>query len=209
MEDKKLIAKKRDLEGSSNARRMRHSGNLPGVVYGGGKEPVSVEVNAHELGLILHHHTSESLIIDIELEGEGDMSVLIKDVQHHPVSSDLVHVDMLRISADQPIHVDIELDLIGEAEGVKAGGTLDQVMHSIGVECLPGDLVESIEVDVSDLGIGKNLHVSDLGLDAKFKLLVDAEAIVCAISGPKAESDEEEGAVAAGEPEVITEKNAE
>lgn len=209
MEDKKLIAKKRDLDGSRNARRLRHAGELPGIVYGGDKEPVSVEVNAHEFGLILHHHTSESLLIEIELEGEGDMSVLVKDVQRHPVTSDLIHVDMQRVSADQPIHVDIELELIGEAEGVKAGGTLDQVMHSIGVECLPGDLVEAIEVDVSDLEIGKNLHVSDLGLDAKFKLLVDAEAIVCAVSGPKVESEDEEEGAAAGEPEVITEKNAE
>lgn len=207
MEDKKLIAKKRDLEGSSNARRMRRAGNLPGIVYGGDKEPVSIEVDAHELGLILHHHTSESLIIKIELEGEGDMSVLVKDVQHHPVTSALVHVDLLRVSADQPIHVDIELQLVGESEGVKAGGTLDQIMHSIGVECLPGDLVEVIEIDVSDLGIGSNLHVSDLGIDAKFKLLVDEEAIVCAVAGPKAESEDEEAG--AGEPEVITEKKAE
>ncbi|MDH3981325.1 MAG: 50S ribosomal protein L25 [Kiritimatiellaceae bacterium] len=209
MEDKKLIAKKRDLEGTSNVRRMRGAGSLPGVLYGAEKEPVSIEVDAHAFELILHHHASESLLIEIELEGEGDMSVLVKDVQHHPVTSDLLHVDLLRVSANKPIHVDIELDLIGEPEGVKAGGTLDQVMHSIGLECLPGDLVDAIEVDVSDLEIGKNLHVSDLGLDAKFKLLVDPNAIVCAISGPKAESDEEEVDDAGSEPEVITEKNVE
>lgn len=207
MEDTKLIAKKRDLEGSSNSRRLRKTGGLPGVIYGGGQEPVSIEMNAHALTQTLNHHSSESLIIEIELEGEGDVSVLVKDVQHHPVSSALVHVDLLRVSADQPIHVDIELELTGEAEGVKLGGSLDQIMHAIAVECLPGDLVEAIEVDVTDLAIGKNLHVSDLGLDAKFKVLVDADAIVCAVSGPTVESDDDE--VAAGEPEVITEKKAE
>ena len=158
--------------------------------------------------MILQHHTGESMIITMEIDGDGQ-DVLVKDVQHHPVTSDLVHVDFQRVVAGQALHVDIELALVGEAEGVKAGGTLDQVMHSIGVECLPKDLVEAIEIDVSDLAIGNNLHVSDLGIDPKFKLLVDAEAIVCTISGPKAESDEEEGAVAAGEPEVITEKKAE
>lgn len=207
MEDTKLIAKKRDLEGTSNSRRMRRAGALPGIVYGGGKESVSIELTAHDLELILHHHSSESMIIEIELEGEGDLSVLVKDVQHHPVSDDLLHVDLQRVVAGQAMSVDIQLELVGEAEGVKAGGTLDHVMHSIGVECLPKDMVEAIEIDVSELGIGDNLHVSDLGLDAKFKVLVDGDAIICAISGPKAEEEEEVDA--AGEPEVITEKNAE
>lgn len=209
MKDTKLIAKKRDLEGTANMRRMRKDGGLPGIVYGGDKEPVSIEVKAHDFEQILHHHTSESLIIEIELEGEGDMSVLVKEVQHHPVSSDLLHIDLQRVVAGQVLNVDIQLELIGEPEGVKAGGTLDQVMHSIGVEVLPKDIVEAIEVDVSELTIGQNLHVSDLGLDAKFKVLVDEGAIVCAISGPKAEEEEEEGAPVAGEPEVITEKAAE
>ncbi len=206
MEDTKLIAKKRDLEGSSNARRMRNAGSLPAVVYGDDKEPVSVEINAHDFEQILHHHASESLIIDVELEGEGLISVLVKDVQHHPVTSDPLHVDLMRVAANKPIHVDVQLELVGEAAGVKAGGSLDHVMHSIGVECLPGDLVEAFEVDISDLEIGKALHVSELNLDSKFKLLVDADAIVATVSGPKAE---EEAAEEGAEPEVITEKKEE
>ena len=210
MEDKKLIAKKRNLEGSSNARRMRHTGNLPGVVYGSDKSPVSIEVDLHEFEQILHHHTSESLLIDISLEGEGDLSVLVKDVQHHPVSSELIHVDLMRVEANKPISVDIALELVGEAEGVKAGGILDHVMHSIAVECLPGDLVESFEVDVSKLEIGQQLQVTDLNLDSKYKLLVDEESIVAGVSGPQAEEEEEVEAVEAGaEPEVITEKKEE
>ncbi|MEN7972513.1 MAG: 50S ribosomal protein L25 [Verrucomicrobiota bacterium] len=210
MEDTKLIAKKRDLEGSSNARRMRKAGALPAVIYGAEKEPVSVEISAHDFEQILHHHVSENVIIDIELEGEGDMSVLVKEVQHHPVTSDLLHVDLLRIAADKPIQVDIPLDLVGEAVGVQAGGTLDHTMHAIGVECLPGDLVESIEVDVSGLEIGNALHVSELKLDSKFKLLVDEEAIVASVSGPQAEEEEEEaGEEGSAEPEVIGEKKDE
>lgn len=210
MEDKKLIAKKRSLEGSSNARRMRHSGNLPGVVYGSDKAPVSIELNAHDFEQILHHHTSESLIIAINLEGEGDMSVLVKDVQHHPVTSDLMHVDLMRVEANKPIHVEIAIELVGESKGVKAGGILDHVMHSISVECLPGDLVESFNADVSKLEIGDSLHVSDLNLDSKYKLLVDEDAIVAGVSGPQAEEEEEaEEGEGAEEPELITDKKEE
>jgi len=210
MKDKKLIAKKRSLEGSSNARRMRHTGNLPGVVYGSDKAPVSIEVDTHAFEQILHHHTSESLLIDISLEGEGDLSVLVKDVQHHPVSSELIHVDLLRVEANKPISVDIALEIVGDAAGVKAGGILDHTMHSIAVECLPGDLVESFEVDVSALEIGQSLQVSDLKLDSKYKLLVDEESIVAGVSGPQAEEEEEVEEVEAGaEPEVITEKKEE
>lgn len=207
MEDKKLIAKKRSLEGSSNARRMRGTGNLPGVVYGSGKSPVSIEVNTHDFEQILHHHTSESLLIEIGLEGEGDLSVLVKDVQHHPVTSDLIHVDLMRVEANKPIAVDIGLEMVGEALGVKAGGILDHVMHAISVECLPGDLIDVFEVDVSGLEIGQQLQVSDLNLGSKYKIMVDEDAIVAGVSGPQAEEEEvEEVEDAATEPEVITEK---
>ena len=204
MEDKKLIAKKRDLEGSSNARRLRGAGSLPGVVYGADREPVSVVLNSHDFEQVLHHHTSESLIIAIELEGEGDMSALVKDVQHHPVTGEIMHVDLMRIEANRPIHVDVALELVGEAAGVKAGGVLDHVMHSILVECLPADLVESFDVDVSSLAIGASLHVSDLKLGDQYKVLVDGDAIVAAISGLHSDAEED----AAAEPEVIGAKKA-
>jgi len=211
MKDAKLIAKKRTLEGSSNARRMRSAGSLPGVVYGSEKEPVSIEVSAHDFEQILHHHASESLLIEIELESEGDMSVLVKDVQHHPVTGDLLHVDLLRVAANKPIAVDIQIELIGESAGVKMGGILDQVMHSIEIECLPGDLVDMFEFDVSDMNIGDALHVSDLKLDAKYKIMVDDEAIVASVAAPNvAEEDEEESEDTVGEePEVLTAKQDE
>jgi len=206
MEDKKLIAKKRDLAGSSNARRLRGTGTLPGIVYGSGREPVSVQVETHEFEQILHHHASESLLIKINLDGEGDLSVLVKDVQHHPVTSELVHVDFMRVEANKPILVEISLELVGDALGVKAGGILDHVMHSISVECLPADLVDSFEVDVSALEIGQSLQVSDLDLGARYKLMVDETAIVAAVSGPRAEEEDEEEEADTDEPEVIGEK---
>lgn len=213
MEDTKLIAKKRDQQGSSNARRMRKAGTLPGVVYGDGKEATPVELDIHAFEQLLHHSASETMLVDIEIEGEGSSSVLIKDVQHHPVTSELVHVDLQKVAADKLIQVDINLEVSGEAAGVKAGGVMELVMHTIAVECLPGDLVESIEIDVSELEIGSVLHASDLKLDSKLTLLTDPESIVVSVAEPRAEAEPEEVEGEEGEegaePEVISEKKDE
>ena len=208
-EDAILIAKQRDLKGSSHARRMRKAGLLPGVIYCEGKEASPVELKMHDFEQLLHHHASETMIVEVDVEGEGKISALIKDVQHHPVTGDLVHVDLQKMDAKVAIQVEISIEPVGEPAGVKAGGSLDLVMHALEVECLPGDLVETIEVDVSNLEIGDHLRVSDLNIDSRFKVLGDEEAIVVAVSSPRVEEEdtEEEGAGAA-EPEVISEKKA-
>ncbi len=214
MKDTKLSATKRDLQGSSNSRRLRRTGSLPAVIYGEGKEATAIKLNTHAFEQLLHHHVSETVLVEIDLEGEGIISALVKDVQHHPVSNDLLHVDLQKIIAGKPIQVGIALELVGEAAGVKAGGTLDHVMHSISVECLPKHLIEAVEVDVSDLEIGMALHVSDLDMGPNFKVLVDVDAIVASVAEPRVEIEEEDedvvsGEAAATEPEVITEKKTE
>jgi large subunit ribosomal protein L25 len=213
MEDTKLIAKKRDMRGSSNARRLRKSGSLPGVVYGEGKEAAPVEIETHAFNQLLHHHASDTMITSISLEGK-EMQVLVKEVQRHPTTGEVIHVDLTKIVAGQAINVDILLDLTGEAAGVKEGGVLEQVMHSIPVECLPKDLVESIEVDVSEMGIGDTLCVSDLNLGSVLKTQLEPDAIIATVAEPRVEEEpeeeealEEEGEGA--EPEVISEKKAE
>ncbi len=213
MEDTKLIANKRELKGSSNSRRMRLAGALPGVIYGEGKEATPVQLDMHAFEELLHHHASETMITEIALEGAGDLSVLVKDVQRHPVTSDVMHVDLLKIVAGQSIQVDILLTLVGESAGAKEGGVVDQVMHSIAVECLPKDLVESIEVDIAEMEIGDSLYVSDLDLGSKFATTVGDGAIVVSVAAPRAEEEPEEeglegveGAAEGAEPEVITEK---
>jgi large subunit ribosomal protein L25 len=212
MEDTKLIAQKRNQQGSSNARRMRRAGSLPGVVYGEGKEAVPIQIDTHTFEELLHHHATETLITEIALEGTGDISVLVKDIQRHPVSGDILHVDLLKIIAGQVIQVDILLSLVGEAAGVKEGGVMDQVMHSIAIECLPKDLVETIEVDVSEMAIGDALCVSDLNLGSKFATSIEADSIVASVAMPRAEEEPEEEELAevaeGAEPEVINEKKA-
>jgi large subunit ribosomal protein L25 len=212
MVDTKLIAKNRDLQGSSNSRRLRKAGNLPCVVYGEGKEAIPVQIEMHAFEQLLHHHATETLITKVALEGAGDVQVLVKDVQRHPVTGDVMHVDLLKIVAGQTIQVDILLELVGEAVGVKGGGVMEHVMHSIAIECLPKDLVESIEVDVSEMEVGDTLCVSDLNLGSKFKTVIEDEAIVAAVAEQRAEEEPEEEAAEeeaeGAEPEVISEKKA-
>ena len=214
MEDTKLIAKNRDQHGSSNSRRMRKTGNLPCVVYGEGKEAIPVQIETHAFEQLLHHHATETLITEIDIEGTGTVQVLVKEVQRHPVSGDVMHVDLLKIVAGQTIQVDILLELVGEAAGVKEGGVIEQIMHSIAIECLPQDLVESIDVDISKMEIGDSLSVTDLNLDSKLKTVIEGDAIVVSVVEPRAEEEPEEevgeeveGAEGA-EPEVISEKKA-
>ena len=210
MEESRLIAKKRELQGSANARRLRRTGNLPAVIYGDGKDGLSIQLDTHDFELLLHHHSSETVLVDIEIEGEGAISALVKDVQHHPVTGEVMHVDLQKMDAKKAIQVEIPVELVGEAEGVKSGGLLELVMHEIAVECLPGDLQESIEIDISGMEIGDALHLGDLDLGSKFKLMGDPEAIIVVVSEPHLETEEsdEEGEPSATEPEVISEKKA-
>ena len=211
MKDTKLIAKNRDLQGSSNSRRLRKAGSLPCVVYGEGKEASAIQIETHAFEQLLHHHATETLITEIALEGAAEIQVLVKDVQRHPVSGDIIHVDLLKIVAGQAIQVDILVALVGEAAGVKEGGVIEQVMHSIAIECLPKDLIESIEVDISEMGIGDVLCISDLNLSSKYKTQVGEDAIVVSVVEPRAEEEPEEEvdeAVEGAEPEVISEKKA-
>jgi large subunit ribosomal protein L25 len=211
MKDTKLIAKKRDLQGSSNSRRLRRTGNLPAVIYGEGKEATAIQLETHAFEQLLHHHASESILVEIDLEGEGVISALVKDVQHHPVSSDLVHIDLQKVIAGKLMQVEIAVELVGEAEGVKSGGVLDHVMHSITVECFPRHIVESVEIDVSEMEIGTALHIGDLELGSNFKILADEGAIVATVAEPRVEEEEDEEVsadAASAEPEVINEKKA-
>ena len=209
MEAQQISVKKRSIEGSSASRRMRHAGLLPGVIYGINSDPLAVELETHAVEQVLHNHASETILLDIDLEGEGGVSVLLKEVQHHPVSGTLLHVDLQRVAANQTLQVEVSLELVGEPEGVKLGGLLDQVMHTILVECLPADLPETVNMDVSELEIGSALHVSDLKLGNKVVILSDMDAVVASVSAPKVEQEEDENEDVEAEPEVITEKPSE
>lgn len=207
--DAKLIVTSRDQKGSANARRMRRAGLIPGVIYSDGGSAREVSLPQHEFKMMLHHHAGEQMMVSIELDGK-DESVLLKDVQHAPMSDTILHVDFQEVSLTKKLKVQIALELIGEAEGVKTqGGVLDHTLYSVEVECLPGDILEKIEVDVSALNLGDVLTVNEIKLDAsKYEILMDGDLAVASVLAPRVavDSEDEEGEEGAAEPEVITEK---
>ena len=213
MEALNLNVKHRNNNGSSSSRRSRSEGILPGILYGSENEPIAVEMDLHKVEKIVNQHSSDSVLLDIDLDGIGKVSVLMKEIQFHPVTSEILHVDLQRVLANKPIQVDVSVELKGEPEGVKAGGLLDQVLRSITVQSLPADLIESIDVDVSNLEIGDSLSICDLNISSKLTVINDQNSLVVAVNAPKVEATEEEASddvsEEPNEPEVISEKEKE
>ena len=177
-----LNIKKRNIQGSSSSRRMRSEGILPGIMYGSDNKPNLVEMNLHQVEQILKNHNSDTILIEVDVENEGSTRVLMKEVQYHPVTSSILHVDLQKVVAGKPIQVDIAVELKGEPEGVKSGGLIDHITHSISIECLPKDMISSIEVDISNLHIGNSLSISDISVPPEIKILSDENLIIVSVS---------------------------
>jgi large subunit ribosomal protein L25 len=211
--DAKITVKNRDVKGSAGSRRLRRDGWVPGVIYSDGTAARPVSLPKHEFEQMLHHHTSEHVMIKIQIEGGKEESVLLKDVQHDAISGGVVHVDLQKVAMDKKLRIEVPVELIGEPDGVKnQGGVLDHLLHHIEIECFPADIPEAINVDVSALKLGDMLTVKDIRIDAsKYAILMDADVGVASVSVPKVaeEPAAEEGAAAPAEPEVIREKKKE
>ncbi|NLB66661.1 MAG: 50S ribosomal protein L25 [Lentisphaerae bacterium] len=207
MSDTKLIAQSRVARGSAAVGRLRRTGWLPAVVYSEGRPGVNVQVNEHNFVMLLRQHRSENLIVDLAVEGGAETKVMLKALQHHPITGRILHVDFYEVSMTRAIEIEVPIELVGEADGVvNHGGMIEQVMRTLRLECLPGDLVDQLELDVTALNIGDVLRVKDIAVDAsKLTVLDDPEQVVVALAAPRveeaAEADEAEGA----EPEVVTE----
>jgi large subunit ribosomal protein L25 len=204
MADSTLTAELRSDKGSRPAGRLRREGRLPGVDYGLGEESVSVTVNAHQLGTILSSKSGANTLITLQIHGR-DQLALARQVQRDAVKGSLVHVDFVRVRADQTIQAEVRLDLQGEPEGVSNGGMLEQVMHTLTVEGKPGQLPNEIAHDVSALELGDQLHVGDIKVPAGIIVVNDAEELIATISMPRgleaeeaAEGEEVEGEAAEG-----------
>jgi large subunit ribosomal protein L25 len=196
MADTTLVAELRSDKGSRPAGRLRREGRLPGVVYGLGEEAQSVTVNAHQLGTILSSKSGANTLITLKIDG-ADQLALARQIQRDAVKGILVHVDFIRVRADQTIQAEVRIDLIGDAEGVSQGGMLEQMMHTLTVEGKPGQLPNEISHDVTVLELGDQLHVKDLAIPAGITVVNDPEDLIATISQPR--GLEEEEAAAEGE----------
>ena len=156
----------RSAKGTGASRRLRHAGNVPGVVYGGGKDAVTIEMNTKDLFMEFRHEAFHASILSLNLDGKKE-DVLLRDYQMHPVRNSIQHIDFQRVSANEKIHVKVPFHFLNAetAPGVKLdGGIVAHIMTEGEVSCLPKDLPEFIEVDLSSLGMGDSVHLSQITL---------------------------------------------
>ncbi len=209
----------RKNSGSSRARQVRRSNLIPGIVYGGGGQPTSIQADRKTYDRIFRQHAGESLIYHLNVvdgaEKISDFPAIIKDVQLHPVTDEVIHIDFNRISLDKEIEIKVKVITKGEAVGVKRdGGTLEHLMWELDVICLPTNIPHHLEADVTHLGVHDSIHVKDLILPAGVRTKHDPESVVITIAGSMREEAaaapaEGEAAAAGAEPEVLKEKKKE
>ncbi len=211
MKETKLTAKTREAKGSAASGRLRRTGFFPAVVYGEGRPGLDIQVNEHDFVMMLRSHRSENMILDLAVEGlDKTFKAMVKAMQHHPITGRIIHVDFYEVSMTRAIEVEVPLKLMGVPTGVaNQGGMLEHVLRTLTLECLPGDVIDELELDVTALSVGDTLRVKDVPVDAaRHAVLDDPEQVVVAIAAPRTEVEETAEATAetAASPEVLTEK---
>ena len=199
----KLGAAPRQDGGKGVARKLRSTGRVPAVLYGHGEQPRALSVDAHALGLLIGAVNVENTIVTLDIDGEGPQDVLLREVQMHPYKPEALHVDFFHVNARETLHVKIPVRLHGTPVGVHTdGGVLDQVLYELEVECLPGNIPDSVEIDVAELTLGESVRVGDVPAVEGVKFLQDAEQPIASIVASRAEIAAIDEAAAA-EPEVL------
>lgn len=206
----------REEFGKGRVKRLRKSGVVPAVVYKHGNKTIAIKFSKKALIKTLHTKAGENVIITLKVAKGKDTkkatekTVMIQEIQTDPVKDEVIHVDFHEISLTEMIKVKVPVHDKGEAIGVKRDeGVLEHILWELEAECLPTQIPEKIEVDVTNLEIGKDIFVKDIPVPENVKILTDPEAIVVSVKAPKEEVPEEEAAEGIEEPEVIREKKPE
>src|SRR5262245_1533872 len=207
-----LEATARDTFGKNEARRTRRDGKVPAVLYGGdGKDATPIAVEPRALLRILHSDSGQNTLISLKLPGAGDTRVLVKDFQLDPITHHVLHADFYRVAMDKVLQVTIPVTVQGEPKGVKQqGGILEFIRREIEIECLPADIPEHIDIDVSELMLHQGIRVRDVATNPKWKSITEGDAMLVHVIMPKVEEAPAAEAAAAtttaaapAEPEVI------
>lgn len=204
MEQLQLAATLRETTGNGPARALRRGGRIPAVLYGPETGALLLSVNIHEFELILKNHNINQMVLNLVIQnGESSTRpVMIKELQAHPVSKKLIHVDFYEISMTRKIWVNVPVVVGGKSIGEERGGIVQVVRRELEVLCLPGEIPESIVLDISSLDIGDAIHVEEVKLPEGVEISADTNFTVVTVTSPKAE---EEAAVEEGEAEVAAE----
>ncbi|HTU99866.1 MAG TPA: 50S ribosomal protein L25 [Luteitalea sp.] len=199
--DTTLEAVARESRGKNEARRLRVSGKIPAVVYGGGQEPQAVAVSPKELSRLLHSEAGLNTLIDLTLDG-ATTKVIVKDFLLQPVTHHLLHADFYRVDVNKKVQVKVAVRLHGEPRGVKLqGGVLDFVHREVEVETLPTEIPEHIDIEVGELSIGDGVYVRDVAQGQKWTPVSSADLLLVHVVAPRAATDDA-ATPAAAEPEV-------
>lgn len=200
-----ITAKKRESKGTGASRRLRRAGNIPGIVYGAGKDAVSIELNHKDLFLKFRHEAFHASILELNLDGKKEQ-VLLRDYQMHHVRTEITHIDFQRVSATEKIHVKVPLHFINAdvGPGVKlGGGIVTHILTEADVSCLPKDLPEYIEVDLGNMEIGQTIHLSEVvtpkGVEF-VKLAHGEDSAIANVIKPRGMTVEDEAAEGAAAP---------
>jgi len=200
----------RTTTGNGPARRLRQKGQIPAVLYGPGTESVPLSVNISDIDRILKKGRIGQALLNLVIlnnEETSTKTVMVKELQHHPVSRDFLHIDFYEVAMDRKIMVNIPVTTIGKAKGVETGGILQIVRRELEVQCFPLDVPESIEIDITDLDVGDSIHLGDIARQSKIEFLYDENITVVTVVTPKLEEEEEvvEEAEAEGEAAIAEE----
>ena len=196
--EQKLVATKREEAGKGVARRLRAGGRVPAVLYGHGMDPIGLSVDAKELFHLFHTGAGTNVLVDLVVDGNEHLA-MPREIQRDHIKGRFVHVDFLVVRRDEKITISVPIRVVGESVGVKAGGVVEHHLWELQVECLPTNVPEAIEADISALEIGDGLRVSDLVAPEGATILTNAEESVVLVTQPQmaVELEEEEAAEAA------------
>jgi large subunit ribosomal protein L25 len=215
MKSVSLTAYPRNVIKRGGVKKIRTGGRIPAVIYGRHNPPQNLEIVDTELENMIHHSASENVLLDLKVDGDARAKrlALVQEVQHHPLSGKVLHVDLHEVSETEKVTIMVPVEPVGEAVGVKSGGgVLEHVLFRIKTRALPKNLPEVIHVDVSHLEIGKSVTLGDIAVPEGVEFIGKKEIVVLAVAAPIAEAVEAvaaEGAVAGAQPEMIKEKKDE
>ena len=205
-----LNAFPRTLGRRAGAKKLRSEGRIPAVIYGGKTKPQNVEINSREIGDMIAHSVSENLLVDLAIKDDASPKrlALVQEVQHHPLSGHVLHVDFHEVSPTEKVTIMVPVETTGEAAGVKnSGGVLEHVLFKLKVRALPKDLPEQVVIDVTSLELNKTIHIGEIKAPEGVEIMGDKNIPVVSVATPRAEEEAPaEGTAAAGDVEMIKEK---
>lgn len=196
-----LQAEIRSASGTSVAKRMRKAGNIPAALYGRKVKASNIQVHGKTFSKLLEGSASDNILVSLKIAGIAeDQLALVQEVQHDYLRGGILHVDFHAVAADEEIHANVPVVMVGEAKGQKLGGMMEAIHHEIEVRCLPKDLPESIQIDVTELEVGQGIHVREINFPEGVVCRLGGDVVIVMCEEPKVEVEPAPAAAAAAAP---------